>query len=469
MAASVTGEIIDFVCSSNRSALDGAVLEAARRSWIDCLAAAFAGLATPAAAQARGFARACGGSEEATVLGATRRAPVVHAALANGVIAHAVDYDDTSWTLFGHPTAVVLPVVLALAERCEATGMQALAAYAIGVEVSCKLGRLLCPPHYEHGWHATSTLGVFGATCAAARLLELTPAQLGHALGLAAAQSGGLARNFGSMAKPFQVGQAARNAVTAALLAEAGMSGGADILDGPGGYLEVYAGRPQGGSGGGAGVVREPRLGEVLGAPFDLVAPGFALKMYPTCAFTHCAIDAALALRRRHRLAAAEVAEVACLVNPLAPAILIHHAPRTALEGKFSMEFCLAAALCFGEVGPAQVTDEVVRSAAVRDLMRRITMLPSEELAGEEAARLSPAQVTITLRSGHVHSRRVLAPYGSAANPASAADLEQKFRQCASLHLAPQDADRCLSLLRGLEKAASLHPLLALCRFGVAS
>lgn len=456
LAANVTDQIVSYVCSTPVNSLEPQVLNAVKRHWIDGLAATFAGIATPAAQQLRRFASTCGGSAEASVIGEPQRVPSVHAAFANGVTAHAIDYDDTSWSLFGHPTAVVLPVVLALGEQIGAAGSQALAAFTIGVEVSCKLGRLLCPAHYERGWHATSTLGVFGATCAAGRLLQLEPRQLSQALGLAAAQSGGLRRNFGSMAKPFQAGMAARNAVTAALLASQGFTAGECILDDAAGYLEAYAG---------AQPAAPLDLSRCLGQPYDIVDPGFAIKIYPTCAFTHCAIDAAIELVRRHGIAPERVAGIDCRVNPLAPNILIHHTPRTALEGKFSMEFCLAAAVRHAAVGPAQVTDEEVNDPRSRDLMSRITMTPDAELAGEEAARLSPAVVTMTLRDGETYRCEVAAPRGSGRNPVSDDEVRDKFRQCAAPHLDNAAIDRCLDLLRHLERCASLDELTELWRF----
>lgn len=208
-----------------------AALDIARLSVFDCLAVAIAGMHEPVSQAVRELVRSEGGAPQASAFGLAQRVPARAAALLNGASAHALDYDDTHFDFVGHPSAAVLPAVLAIAEKRQASGKALLEAFLVGVETTCRVGAWLGRPHYNAGFHQTATSGDFGATAAAARLLGLGADQAGHALGLAATRASGLKCQFGTMSKPFHAGMAASTGVEAATLAGLGFVARPDAIE----------------------------------------------------------------------------------------------------------------------------------------------------------------------------------------------------------------------------------------------
>src|SRR6185503_876784 len=277
-----TSMLAEFVAKSRHDDCPEAALEAGRRAILDCLGVMLAGSAEPAARILQQVALAEGGLPLATVVGAGRRTGAVWAALCNGTAAHALDYDDTNFALMGHPSAPVLAAALAAGELATADGRAVLHAFLLGFEVETTLAEVINPAHYEHGWHATCTLGTLGAAAAAARLLGLDAGQTRHALAVAASQSSGLKENFGTMTKPFHAGHAARSGVLSALMAREGWTASERAL--------------------------APLA--TLAAPWKILTTGVAVKPYPSCACTHSIIDSALELRRVEGIRPDEVEEV---------------------------------------------------------------------------------------------------------------------------------------------------------------
>ena len=330
----VTSMLAEFIGKSRFEDCPPAAVDAARRAITDCLGVMLAGSTEPAARIVQTVAQAEGGTPLCTIVGTGRRTGGVWAALANGTAAHALDFDDTNFAMMGHPSAPVLAAALAAGELGLATGQDLVHAFLLGFEVETTLAEVINPAHYEHGWHATCTLGTLGAAAAASRLLGLDIAQTATALAVAASQASGLKENFGTMTKPFHAGHAARSGVLAALLAREGWTASEQAIEGPQGYLHAFsAGR------------REPGALMTLGAPWKITTTGVAVKPYPSCACTHSIIDGALELRRTHGLRPSQIASVVIGVNHAVPNILIHSDPKSGLEAKFSGEFSAAAAL----------------------------------------------------------------------------------------------------------------------------
>jgi len=380
-------------------------------------------------------------------LGRALRLPAADAALANGTAAHALDFDDVSLPMRGHPSAPLLPAVLALGEASGSSGLGILTAFVLGFEVEAKLGRAIGGPHYALGWHATSTLGTLGAAAACARLLRLDAGRTQMALGIAASLASGLQQNFGSMTKPLHAGWAARSGVVAAQFAARGFSAGAEALEGPAGFLRAMSG--------GA----EPGLTpfDALGEPFEIVSPGVGVKLYPCCYAVHRALDAVLELRAENGIAPANVAEVRVEVNRGGLMPLRVEAPATGLEGKFSLEYCLAAALIDGGVGLASFTDEAVRRSAVREMMAKMNVTEGVESA--EFPIGGYAEVRVALRDGTEHAMRVDVPRGDPSRPLAWEELAAKFRDCAGGVLSAEGTEGSLDLVRRLEELDSVGRL----------
>src|SRR5437867_3900399 len=296
------------------------------------------------------------------VIGTRETAGASDAALANGVAAHALDYDDMCFVSLAHPSCALVPAVLASAELERASGRVVTEAYVVGFEIECRLGIVMNPRHYhERGWHCTSSIGTLGAAAAASRVLGLNPSQTVNALGIAASSACGLKENIGAMVKPLHAGMAARNGVLAARFAREGFTASEQAIDGPQGYLAAMdSQRP-------ASALAEA-LSD-LGSRWEILDTGVTVKLYPSCAATHPPLDALLELQRRHGVDAEDVTGIDIEVDSMTPRLLIHERPATGLEAKFSMPFCAAAALVFGHPGISTFDVEKIRDPRIQQLL----------------------------------------------------------------------------------------------------
>ncbi len=446
----VTSRLAEFIAKSRWEDAPAEAVEAARRAILDCLGVMLAGSAEPPARIVQRVAEAEGGAPLCTVVGAGRRTGAVWAALCNGTAAHALDFDDTNFAMMGHPSAPVLSAALAAGELALAEGQAVVHAFLLGFEVETTLAEVINPPHYEHGWHATCTLGTLGAAAAAARLLGLDAGQIGAALAVAASQSSGLKENFGTMTKPFHAGHAARSGVLAVLLAREGFTASAQALEGPQGFLRVF----------GAGK-RELGALDTLGQPWKILTTGVAVKPYPSCACTHSIIDGALELRRAHGIEPDQVAEVTVGVHATVPRILIHPEPRTGLEAKFSAEFSAAAALAEGRAGIATFRDDKTRDPRIRALMKRVRMVVDPDIPGD-LERHVWTRVTIRLQDGRTVSVGPRQVRGHPGNPLPLEALREKFAECAGLVLPPDRVDSVREMVERLDACPDLRSLTAI-------
>jgi len=382
------------------------------------------------------------------VWGVGARTSAGDAALANGTAAHALDYDDMCFVSIAHPSAPLAPAVVAAGELAGASGRAVLDAYVVGFEIQARLGRLMNPRHYGRGWHCTSTLGTISSAAGAARLLGLDAVATAHALAIAASSASGLKENFGTMVKPLHAGLAARAGVMAALLAKGGLTGSARALDGPQGFLHAMDSE------------REDLGSEAsdLGSRWEILDTGITVKLYPSCAGTHPSLDALLDLRAREGLTVEDVERIEIAVDPVVPTILIYDRPASALEGKFSMPFCAAAAIVFGRVGIETFDDERIRDPRVGTVMSLVTMKVDEAI-GRGKPPLTEARVRVWLKDGREFVQEAHGARGYPANPASDAEISAKYLACAGRAFPAERAERTLALLRGIEKLADVRAL----------
>jgi 2-methylcitrate dehydratase PrpD len=445
-----TAQIAEFVAKSRWEEFPREAVEQAKRAILDTVGVTLAGSVEPPARIVQNVAETEGGAPLATVLGTRIRTGGVWAALANGTAGHALDFDDTNFAMLGHPSVPVLAAALAAGELTLATGRALLQAYLLGFEVETALGEAMNPTHYERGFHATCTLGSLGAAAAAAKLLDLDPLETRHALAIAASQASGLKENFGTMTKPLHAGHAARSGLLAALLAREGFTASETALEGPQGYLTVL----------GSQADPAAALGR-LGSPWKILSSGVAVKPYPSCACTHSIIDAVLELREGCR--PAEVARVEIGVNSLVPRILIHSNPRTGLEGKFSAQFCAAAALVDGGVGIATFSEQRLADPQIRALMGKVTTVVDPTIPNDLEHHMW-TRVTVTLADG---TRREIPPrevQGHPRLPLSRERLLAKFLDCAAVALPRDRAESVAEMLETLEECPDLRSLTAVLR-----
>lgn len=424
--AHLTSRIADFVVSTTLADIPSATVSIAARSIFDGIGLAVAGSRSPVAKIVAEQVGSLGAlADEAHVLGTGMATASRFAALLNGISIHADDYDDTQlasrsdrvYGLLTHPTAPVLPVVLALGEQFGSRWDAALEAYILGVEVETTLCEASNPAHYLRGFHSTATFGTLGAAIAAAKLYGLTLDETVRCIGIAVSLAAGVRQNFGTMMKPFHAGRAAENGIVAADLARRGITATAVGLEGPSGYYRAAAGDFDGTA------VSE------LGNPWTLERPGVSIKPFPSGSLSHPTMMTVKQLVSQNNIHPADVRHIDVVTAAHMASALIYHDPRTVLEAKFSMEFC-AAVMALGMAGGLETfTESVVFAPDVRDMMRRISFSTSDtvEAAGVDRMR---SLVRIALKSGEVVEDSSDFAYGSPALPMSEDDLANKFAGC---------------------------------------
>ena len=386
----------------------------------------------------------------ATILATGEASSPAYAALVNGMSSHALDYDDVADPMYGHPSVALFPPLLAVAAAEAVPGRELLDAYVVGFQICGAVAAALpIRSHYSRGWHSTATIGVIAATAALARLLRLPVNAAQRALGIAASSAGGSRQNFGTQTKPLHPGLSGWSAVTAARLAQAGFTADVRQLESPLGYFAMF------GDGGDLGAVAR-----WLRRRWSILEPGAGInvKKYPCCFNTHRTADATL--RLASIIPAAEtVTRIALTLEPGGYDPLIHHRPTTGLQGKFSVEYVVAAGLTDGRIGLASFTDGAVNRADVQALLRKVTTAESATPPfGGSDYTFAYAALEVEA-GGRVYRERVDVPRGHSRSPLDVADLQAKFRDCISYSGVPWDADELLADIRTVASAETFSGL----------
>jgi 2-methylcitrate dehydratase PrpD len=445
-----TKNVVDYIVSSCFESIPGQALAVAKIAMQDCVGVALAGARHPGGSIPAEWARACMGAGSATVWGQDFKTSTHDGALVNGTAAHALDYDDVTWGLIGHPSVSLVPAVFALAETINASGRDVLHAYVVGFEVMAKLGRTTQPRHsLDAGWHATGTIGAFGATAACCKLLGLDAEQIAHALGIVYSMTSGNVSNFGTMCKPLHAGLAARNAVEAAQWALAGFTSLPHPFDGPRSFHEVYS----------RGLPADMKPLAELGQIYELVLRGVVIKPYPCGVALHPAIDAVHALKREHPIDPDDIVSAEAGVTKYTFDKLCYRVPRTGLEAKFSMPYTIARSILDDSIGFDTFTDRLVRDEKAQALTRRISMYVHDGIEGAWKTGSRPVNVRLHLRDGSVRERQVDISKGNPEVALTAAELNVKFEDCARLSLAPAATRAAAQALQSIESLTTIREL----------
>jgi 2-methylcitrate dehydratase PrpD len=441
--------LADRIAEVSFEALPGEAVATAKQGILDTVGVTLAGARDDTTAVVTRTLRWTAGQGAALIFGGSESLDALSAALINGTASHALDFDDCSNTLGGHPSAPILPALWTLATG--ASGRSFIAAYAAGVETECKLARAVNFHHYEKGWHPTATLGAFGAAAACAHLLRLSPDKIATALALAASMASGIKANFGTMTKPFHVGHAARNGLFAALLAEEGMTANHGALEHKQGFFAVFNGE---------GNFDADRILAEWAKPFDLADPGIAFKRHPCCGSTHPAADAMLHLRAAHKLTPERVERIESWTHPRRLQHTNRLDPQSGLDGKFSVQYVLARALMHGIVSLEHFSDAAVRDDAARALMAKVDA-QSDPSLGRTADDHFYARVRVTTAAGETHEHFVDRPLGrDRDHPLPEGTLEAKFRDCARRALDDASTEEVLRLCCTLDELADAGDVL---------
>jgi 2-methylcitrate dehydratase PrpD len=458
----LTAHVAEFVVNLKFADIPAEPLELGNKSILDGLGLALSGSQTETWGLVHEYLKPFVSSPSggAAVLGSAVRLPARFAAFANGVAIHVDDFDDTQlaaakdrvYGLLVHPTVCALPAALATAEVEAKSGRDLLVAYHAGVEVECKIAEAISPRHYEDGFHSTGTCGVFGGTAACAKLKGLDVTRTSRAFGVAASHAAGLRENFGTMMKPFQAGHATESGVVAADFAAIGWTAAEQILEAQRGFFHAYG-----------GTYDPAAIVDRLGRPWTFQNPGVSIKPFPSGSLTHPGMTELLRLIHDNSIRAADVERVEVGTNRNLPNTLLHHHPKTGLQAKFSMEFCLAILLLDGKADQTKFTDAVANRDDVQKMIERIHFYvdPEAEKAGYDKM---TTILKITLKGGRTISGRADFGKGSPTNPMTYDEVAEKFRGCAAFAGWPSaKANQVIELVRKLEDLPDVRTLTALC------
>ncbi len=399
-------------------------LEWTRHAFIDTVGCSLAGMADDGpniVLRVPGIAEAPG---PALIYATNRRTSVLDATLVNGTASHALDYDDVAGVMGGHPSAMLVPPLIALAEMVPATGQDLAAAYVAGFETMCRIARGVHFHHYDKGWHPTATLGIFGTVAAATRLLRMDVDQTAMALGLAASFASGLKSNFGTMTKPLHVGHGSRNGIFAALMVQGGFTANAGTFEHKQGFLDVFNG---------PGTYDTAKILADWYSPIECEGPGDpGLKPYPCCGSTHASINRMLDLTTTYNLTPDQIARIEVMPHLRRLPHTNNPDPRTPLGAKFSIQYCVARALTDRAVKLDQFEGEAHFDPAIRALMQRVEARPHPDMPADSAFQWGSEVVVHTTDGKRLASRLDDYPSrGPAGIPMTRDELWTKFSDCA--------------------------------------
>jgi len=422
----LTRTLAEQACAVTYNALPEAVRELARQCVLDYLGVGLAGADDPLARILLDELAEAGGAEQAGVIGHAARLPVAAAALVNGATAHALDYDDVNLAMPGHPSVAILPALLALAEEKKASGKAVIAAFVAGYETCCRVGMTLRPGHYNRGFHATGTVGAFGAAAACAHLLGLDAEATARALGIAGTQSAGLKSQFGTMCKPFHAGKAAQNGLLAARLAARGFSSRPDLIECAQGFAATHS----------PDFVPEKALAEPKRG-FHIFNNLF--KYHAACYMTHAPIECGRQLREQG-VAPAEIAAINLKLHHATDRVCNIPAPTDGLEAKFSLRQTVAMALSgvdtasLGAYSVATATDPALVGLRERvnfDFREDFPEAGAEiEIALTDGRKLSASfDAGIPMADSAAQGRRLIEKFDALARPVMGAARAHELRE----------------------------------------
>jgi 2-methylcitrate dehydratase PrpD len=443
---SLTAELGAFVAAIRYDTLPAEALPIVRTGFTDAVGVMLVGTTEPVTGIVRQALAVPTTRPEARACLSNLLLTAADAALLGGTAAHAIDYDDQSLT--GHPSAVLVPAILAEGERLDAGGPALVTAYVAGYEVWAELVRRDTGYHRK-GWHPTGVFGVIGAAAACAVLNRLPAERASTALAIAASHAGGMATSFGSTTKPYHAGRAARDGVVAVRLAAAGMTAGRDAFEHAQGFLTAFSpGTPD----------RESPVR--LGREWYMPRQGLCIKLYPTCYFMHRPFEAAVNLLAGRGIGPTDIAEVSVTIGRGEADVLFNHRPRTANEARFSAEFAMAAAVILGRMGVAELSDAVVQRADMGDFYSKVRIDAIDQRDPREPAMAPYTSVRIRLVDGTVlDSLPVSSIHGHAWDPVTAAEHWTKFQECTARTHSEAAARNLFDMLQQVETLASARAL----------
>jgi 2-methylcitrate dehydratase PrpD len=453
-ADSLTQSLSNFGRNLKFSDLSSEAILRTKNAIIDCIGCMLAGTLTEPGRIASNWAIAEGGGSLSTAIGLGYKTSPSIAAFVNGTTGHALDYDDVSPPMIGHPSVSLVPAIFAASELNLAHGTKILVAYVIGLEIQARIGRLMNPHHYAFGWHATSTLGAVASAASVARIMNLDDIKFRNALGISASGAGGLRKNFGSMTKALHAGQAAQRGISAAMLASSGFDADLNILDGQHGFLDTFRGSSE-------NILDSESIRFDLLQPLEIIESGIGIKQYACCGCSHTAIDVLFDLMSAHGFSHDQIERIDCYVNRLVPGILIHTHASTGFQGKFSMAYSVAIAALDGKAGPKQFDDKRAANFDIQSMQKKVFMSIDSNIPVTHG--VFPTRVDIKLKDGSNYIGTSNKARGMHPDlPLSQQQVDDKFRLCAADVIDLDKTENALNHLRNLENISNIKELMNL-------
>lgn len=447
----ITERLAHFIVGTSFDSIPNEAITKAKYATLDLLGVMLAGVNDPIGKIIIKYAKERGGVPEASVIGGGFRTSAEMAALANGTMSHALDYDDVGLSV-GHPSICVVPTALAIGEKLNSSGKEMLEALIVGYETAGKISFGSKYVRAEKGLHTAPLFGTMGAAAAAAKLLQLDVNQVRAAFGIAASQVAGLGANAGTMTKPLHAGTACRAGIMSALLAKEGFTGHADIIETSHGYGDSFFGK---------GNYDEQKITGKLGDPFHIIAPGITVKKYPCCMLNHRALDAILQIVEEnnvlHEQVAAIIVGVPRNISPLRPDAL------TGLEGKFCLPYTMSAAVVDRKINLGTFTDEMVQRPVIREMMSRVELQLREDVPiynGTLSSGRAGNPIAVRLKDGRTYENQVNTPRGTPEEPLTLQELADKYRDCAQYVLSREQRERSISMVLALEDVKNIGELM---------
>jgi 2-methylcitrate dehydratase PrpD len=447
----VTEKIASFVVETKYSELPQEAIVKTKEAALDCMGVILAAVNDPIGKIMIQYVKEKGGVPESGVVGGGFRTTAEMAALANGTMSHALDYDDTGLSV-GHPSICIVPTALSFGEKLKSTGKEILESLIIGYEVEGKIGFGSTYSQVVRGVHGSPLFGTMGAAAVAAKLLKLNVSQVRTALGISASQVAGLLKNSGTMTKPLHAGNSCRAGIVSAILAQKGYTADPDIIETPKGYGDTFIG---------PGNYDEEKMVKSWGNPFQIASPGVAVKKYPCCMLNHRALDAILQLIETNNIHHDRVATV--VVGVPEDIYPLRTDASTGFEGKFCLPYNMAAALVDRKVNLGTFTDEMVQRPIIREVMSKVQLQVRKDVpiySGSTSPGRAGNPIVIRLKDGKVYENQVNIPRGSPGAPLTIEELSNKYRDCAKGVLSPEQVKRSIELFLTLEELKDIGELM---------
>jgi 2-methylcitrate dehydratase PrpD len=450
----ISEQLADFIVKTEYQDIPSDAIEKAKTCVLDFFGVALAGSVQPISDVIKGYLLDKGGNPQSSIVGLGFKTTRQNAAFANGSFGHVLDYDDSNQIIYGHPTVTILPATLAIGEHIKASGKSIITAYVLGIETIGGIASGVMPSHYSRGWHATSTLGTFGAAAAAGKLLNLNVEEMSYALGIAGSLASGLQENHGTMTKAFHAGQSAEDGTMAALLAEKGSISSKKIFEGETGVCKVMSDE-----------YKPEAITANLGKRWH--TSNQSIKYYSSPFWSHQGLEAILSMVDEYNVDSENVVSVKYgvqekYVHPVFVRELSNKTPQTPLEGKFSHEYWIATALLERKAGIEQFTTEKVKNPKAIEIMKNVELFVDPEIEKRDLTSnaLAATSITLKLKDGKEYYRKIKFPKGSPEKPLSDNELIEKFRSCAKLVNQNEKTDAIIQPILNLEKVDNISTIM---------